>query len=63
LIGVTTAYALYFAVRDIPPSKFDNALYNAIDKLLSTRPTAVNLRNAIQGCLSEISKKRTTMLK
>jgi methylthioribose-1-phosphate isomerase len=57
LIGVTTAYALYFAVRDVPPSKFDNALKNAVDKLLSTRPTAVNLRNAIQGCLSEISKE------
>ena len=57
LIGVTTAYALYFAVRDVPSSKFEDALGSSIEKLLSTRPTAVNLRNAIQGCLSKISKE------
>ena len=44
LIGATAAYGLCLALRDDPS---DGALANAYDKLLATRPTAVNLRWAL----------------
>lgn len=43
LIGVTAAYGLYLALRDDP-----SALFTASEQLLTTRPTAVNLRWALQ---------------
>ncbi len=56
LIGVTAAYALFFAVKEEEPDNFEKCLKESIEKLLSTRPTAVNLRNAIEGCLDELKK-------
>ncbi len=56
LIGVTAAYALFFAVKESKSNNFEKSLKESMDKLLSTRPTAVNLRNAIEGCLSELGK-------
>ena len=44
LIGVTAAYGLVMAVRDNPAN---NAMIAACTDLVSTRPTAVNLRNCI----------------
>ena len=49
-IGVTAAYGLYLAARDIPatePTEFLRALHTAADYLASSRPTAVNLRWAL----------------
>ncbi|MEB3322785.1 MAG: S-methyl-5-thioribose-1-phosphate isomerase [Synechococcaceae cyanobacterium] len=45
LIGVTGAYGLMLALR-VDPS--DGALADAFDRLLATRPTAVNLRWALE---------------
>ncbi len=42
LIGVTAAYGVYLALREDP-----NQLAVALDKLAATRPTAVNLRWAL----------------
>jgi len=44
LIGATAAYGLFFALRD---DASDAALQHAYDTLLATRPTAVNLRWAL----------------
>ena len=44
LIGATAAYGIYLALRE---NSFDNALAQARDALLATRPTAVNLRWAL----------------
>ena len=45
LIGATTAYGLYLAMRE---DASDAALQNAHDVLYATRPTAVNLRWALE---------------
>lgn len=55
LIGITTCYALYFAVKDAKnASEFHKKFENAKTALLKTRPTAVNLKNAIQQAKNEI---------
>lgn len=49
-IGVAAAYGLYLASRDIAatdPSEFRRQLHDAADYLASSRPTAVNLRWAL----------------
>ncbi len=43
LIGVTAAYGMYLAIRDKPSEQ-----KVAMERLLATRPTAVNLRWALQ---------------
>ena len=53
LIGATAAYGLALAMRDDPS---DAHLREACERLLSTRPTAVNLRWALdrmRGLLSD----------
>lgn len=49
LIGATAAYGLYAAMLHAPESPIDCAAYaeNAAQRLLRTRPTAVNLAHAI----------------
>jgi methylthioribose-1-phosphate isomerase len=44
LIGATAAYGLWLALRDDPS---DAALADAYDRLLATRPTAINLKWAL----------------
>lgn len=57
LIGITACYALYFAVKDAKNAfEFHKQFENAKTLLLNTRPTAVNLKNAIQQAEQEISK-------
>lgn len=49
-IGVTAAYGLYLAARELPtshPAEFRTKLHQAADYLASSRPTAVNLRWAL----------------
>ncbi|MDX2250253.1 MAG: S-methyl-5-thioribose-1-phosphate isomerase [Bacteroidia bacterium] len=49
LIGVTAAYGMYFAAREAAQSDdFEASLQSAADILLATRPTAVNLKWAIE---------------
>lgn len=45
LIGVTAAYGIYLAMKEDPA-----ALDVAIERLLATRPTAVNLQWALRSC-------------
>ncbi len=47
LIGVTSAYALFFATKDANANNFDVLFADAKRKLLATRPTAVNLKNVM----------------
>ncbi|MFN3305851.1 MAG: S-methyl-5-thioribose-1-phosphate isomerase [Candidatus Kapaibacteriota bacterium] len=56
LIGVLTAYALYFAVRYLDKVDFDEKFAYASKLLLGSRPTAVNLKNSIELCQKAISK-------
>ena len=44
LIGATAAYGYYLAMREDPS---DTAMQNAYSRLFQTRPTAVNLRWAL----------------
>ena len=58
LIGATTAYGMALAVNADPS---DQALLKARDALYSTRPTAVNLRWALdemQTCLASLSPEK-----
>ncbi len=52
LIGVTAAYGICLALADDPS---DKALRTAYDQLLATRPTAVNLRWALDRMATAIS--------
>ena len=52
LIGATAAYGLYLALRD---EAGDAALERARDALLATRPTAVNLRWALERMQSAVA--------
>jgi methylthioribose-1-phosphate isomerase len=55
LIGATAAYGFYLAMRD---NASDAAIENAYEKLFETRPTAVNLRwalNQMRDCLTGLS--------
>lgn len=51
LIGVTAAYGVYLALRENP-----EALELAVTELMATRPTAVNLRWALQRCQETLGK-------
>jgi len=53
LIGATAAYGLAMALRDDPS---DAALAAAYDRLLATRPTAVNLRWALDDVRRHVVK-------
>jgi methylthioribose-1-phosphate isomerase len=52
LIGATAAYGLFFALRD---DASDTNLRSAYDTLLATRPTAVNLRWALDRMVRLVS--------
>jgi methylthioribose-1-phosphate isomerase len=55
LIGVTAAYGLALAAKEDPS---DHAIKNAYNKLLQTRPTAVNLRWALDRIIKVILSAR-----
>lgn len=58
LIGVTAAYAMYFALNEIPFEKnLKNDIKKFADLLLATRPTAVNLRWAVLKQLRLLSPR------
>ena len=46
-IGITAAYALALAVKDIPSAKVKEKFQSAFERLKCTRPTAVNLFAAL----------------
>ncbi len=52
-IGVAAAYGLVLALRDVPDeAAARRRLRDAAERLLSSRPTAVNLRNAVERVLA-----------
>ena len=52
LIGVTAAYGVALAMR---ADATDTALADAVDRLLATRPTAINLRWALERISGELA--------
>ena len=56
LIGVTAAWSLYLAARTVPAAAdARTALRAAADELAATRPTAVNLRWALERVLAAVA--------
>ncbi len=53
LIGVTAAFGVYLALRENPDS-----LETAVKRLRATRPTAVNLRWALDRAVRELSEQK-----
>ena len=54
LIGVTAAYGVYLSLREDPDS-----LQQACSKLLETRPTAINLKWALERMKEDLSQARS----
>lgn len=62
LIGASAGYGMYLASRHAPTTSLEahmNALRAAADKLIRTRPTAVNLAWAVQRQLSALAHAQT----
>ena len=60
LIGVTASYGMYLAALQAPQNQnFEPYIRQAAAELLDTRPTAVNLRFAIQQQLANLELKFT----
>ena len=55
LIGVTAAYGLYLAGLNSKPSNWCEEVKSAGEQLVATRPTAVNLKYAVDLGLGELS--------
>jgi len=55
LIGATAGYGMYLATLETNEN-FDESLKNSAEKLIATRPTAVNLKWAVDRQLNEIKK-------
>jgi methylthioribose-1-phosphate isomerase len=58
LIGVTAAYGFYFATLEASENSFDVELKAAYEKLLSARPTAVNLKWALDEMMKDIGGEK-----
>jgi methylthioribose-1-phosphate isomerase len=60
LIGAAAAFGLYFAVKEAPDNNdFANHLHSAFSKLLTTRPTAINLAWALNKVNRATTKGNT----
>lgn len=55
LVGVSAAFAVYLAARECSSFNFRNEIVAFAERLLKTRPTAVNLQWAVNRQLSAIS--------
>ena len=55
LIGVTAIYGLYLAARTSTPENWWEEVKSAGEKLVATRPTAVNLKYAVNLGLGEVN--------
>ncbi|MBN1634392.1 MAG: S-methyl-5-thioribose-1-phosphate isomerase [Ignavibacteria bacterium] len=68
LIGVTAAYGIFLAAKEayaknLNINRFDNYIYRKSEQIKSTRPTAVNLFNAVENSLNQIYRERTKVKK
>lgn len=59
LIGIVAAYGVYFGIKGASLDNFDKKLQIASERLLSTRPTAINIKFTIERIMLEISKLDT----
>lgn len=59
LIGVTAAYGMYLAVSKASATNFEKYLQEAYNRLLQTRPTAVNLKWALDLQKKSLGKGST----
>lgn len=58
LIGVTAAYGMYLAAKNLEGTDFMDEMKKAADWLKSSRPTAVNLAFSVDGALDVISGEK-----
>jgi len=56
LIGATAGYGMYIAALESDKDNFEESLKNSAEKLIATRPTAMNLQWAVERQLNEIKK-------
>jgi methylthioribose-1-phosphate isomerase len=56
LIGATAAYGIYLATRGGPDEHLDTRVAEAAERLLAARPTAVNLRWAVEYTLDRMRR-------
>ena len=57
LIGAAAGYGMYLAARQAGDERFDAAINAAAQRLIDARPTAVNLRWAVQFVLERMRKE------
>lgn len=62
VIGVAGSYGIYYAVKEgiikgYEGKKLDNYVYSKAEKILNTRPTAINLKFAIRKTLDAYKQK------
>jgi len=56
LIGAAAGYGMYLAAINAPENNFDDYVFRAGEKLIATRPTAINLKWAVHRQISAMSK-------
>ena len=59
LIGVAAGYGMYIATLTAPKRNYDEYIISSSEKLIATRPTAVNLKWAVEEQLKNIKKTET----
>ena len=59
LIGATAGYGMYIAALQAPDVNFDESLKKSANKLIATRPTAINLKWAVERQLKEMEKGKS----
>lgn len=59
LIGVAAAYGMYLAALHAPEDDLKPSIRNASQTLLMSRPTAINLKFAVEYCLDKICRQKT----
>jgi len=60
LIGATAGYGMYIAALEADKDNFERSLKESSEKLIATRPTAVNLKWAVERQLKEMEKGADT---
>jgi methylthioribose-1-phosphate isomerase len=55
LIGASAGYGMYLAALNAPDNKFDDYIHSSGEKLIATRPTAINLKWAVHRQIAAMS--------
>lgn len=59
LIGAAAGYGVYLAAKRVNDDRVAAAIESAAEMLIASRPTAVNLRWAVQFVLAKVDKEKT----